>query len=131
MVPRPRGLRLGRAKKLRDLGRHWAGAGSGGKNELASDAEILGVSLPDSYFEPETCDCWPEHWDALQVFLSCGSQWRTIAGAKAIIYQGLDYGAIETVIRLRGIAEPWQVFEQVGQIERGALEVINGAQVTK
>ncbi|WP_157957095.1 DUF1799 domain-containing protein [Salinicola salarius] len=81
--------------------------------------------MPDSYYQPETCDCWPEHWDALQVFLSCGSQWRTIVTGKSIIYQGLDYGAVEAVIRLRGIAEPWQVFEQVGQIERGAMEVIN------
>lgn len=81
--------------------------------------------MPETYFEPETCDCWPEHWDALQVFLACGTQWRTIAGMSGVIYQGLDYGAVESVIRLRGIAEPWEVFEQVGQIERGALEVIN------
>ncbi len=127
MVPRPRGVRLGRAKKLRDLGRHWAGAGSGGKNELASDAEILGVSLPDSYFEPETCDCWPEHWDALQVFLSCGSQWRTIAGAKSIIYQGLVYEAVYGHPRYARLG--WEDQEkrlaQIQEIERGAMEVIN------
>lgn len=48
-----------------------------------------------------------------------------ISTGKSVIYQGLDYGALEAVIRLRGIAAPWQVFEQIGQIERGALEIVN------
>ncbi|WP_187776098.1 DUF1799 domain-containing protein [Salinicola corii] len=83
--------------------------------------------MPETYFEPETCDCWPEHWDALQVFLACGTQWRTIAGAKSIIYQALDYTAVYGHPRYARLDydEQERRLAQVQEIERGALEVIN------
>lgn len=41
------------------------------------------------------------------------------------IHQGIDYTALESVMRMRGIEDQAASFEQIRLIESGALGVIN------
>lgn len=115
----------GSPKKLRGLGRHWAEAGRGGKDELDSDAAVLGIKLDDRYRKVEAVEVWPEHLEALDIFQACGSQWRIVAGLAGAFYQGLDYTALEAVMRMRDVEEPGEALDQIREIEAGALEVLN------
>lgn len=62
----------------------------------------------------------PENWPAWRAFRACSTQWR-FAGMGGIV--GLDYNALELVMRARSIRI--QTLPDVQKIERGALEVFN------
>ena len=68
---------------------------------------------------------WEEHWEALQVFFACRTQWRIIAGTAGAQHQGLDYPAVESVMRMRGVTDTAQMLERLQYIEAGALEALN------
>ena len=51
--------------------------------------------------------------------------WRVAAGAGGLVYLGLDYPALESVMRMRGIEDPAETLGHIQQMEAGALEVIN------
>ncbi|MNP53219.1 hypothetical protein D3C76_1476760 [compost metagenome] len=64
-------------------------------------------------------EVWPDNWQALGVFMSMGTQWRTgMTGAT-----GLDYGVLPDVMRLRGVpkADRAEVFDWIMLMEREAL----------
>ena len=63
-----------------------------------------------------------QNWDALRVFQSCATQWRVIAHMSGVIYQGLEYTAVESVMRMLRIKKPHKSFLSVQFIERGYLE---------
>lgn len=73
----------------------------------------------------EKIEVWAEHWPALEVFIACRTQWRVAAGAGGLVYLGLDYPALESVMRMRGIEDPAETLGHIQQMEAGALEVIN------
>lgn len=62
----------------------------------------------------------PENWEALTVFLKCATQWR-YAGM-AGVQTGLDYSAVDVVLRFSQAEAPGQIFEQIQIIEAGAIE---------
>jgi hypothetical protein len=74
---------------------------------------------------PEEIEIWPENWDAAVAFMSLSTQWRVSMGGVT----GIDYCAIEPVLRLRGIAaDRWpQVFEGLRVMEIEALDVMREA----
>ena len=61
---------------------------------------------------------------ALSIFLQCASQWRTVASMSGVFRQGLDYTALESVMRLNGVKphKVAQLFADVRLIEQGALQ---------
>jgi hypothetical protein len=64
-------------------------------------------------------EVWPDNWQALDVFMSMGTQWRTgVAGAT-----GLDYGVLPDVMRLRGVpkSDRPEVFDWIRLMEGEAL----------
>ena len=65
----------------------------------------------------------PENWDAVLAFLRCATQWR-YAGMTGV-RTGLDYTAVDVVVRRSGLANPDAVFGQIQTIESGALEALN------
>lgn len=93
-------------------------------DETESDLEF--IQLPDSALPPKQNDffeLYPENLKAWQVFLSSATQWRiAMSGAT-----GLDYTALETVLRLQRIKPRHHkdIFWRVQQIERGALDDMN------
>lgn len=44
-------------------------------------------------------DIWPEHWHAVNVFLSMGTQWRLELGMRGPVYFGLDMAASGPALR--------------------------------
>lgn len=117
--------RRGRRKKLAALGRTWAEGGKGGKNELESDLAVMGISLPAQQVEPEKIGIWPEHTEAWEVFLACARQWRIVSGMAGAFYQGLDAAALAATMDMMGVADKRTCLRQLGQIETGALELLN------
>lgn len=77
---------------------------------------MLGARPPD-HFEVE-----PENWPALLAFISCETQWRY---ANSGLRLGLDYPALESVVRLQKIPNKPDVFRRVQIMERAALAFLN------
>ena len=83
----------------------------------ATEAEITawrGMS-PPAVFE-----VMPDNVPALEVFLHLDTQWRVGPTGMPI---GLDYGAVETVLRLMETEDGRSVFEDIRIMERAALDV--------
>lgn len=57
--------------------------------------------------EPEYL-LWPEHVPVVKLFASCLSQWRVAVGLGGSSVLGLDYAAVESVLRMTATpAESW------------------------
>lgn len=89
------------------------------------DARVLGVAVPGHADEAPTCPVWEEHHPALEVFLLCRTQWRVLVGMGGVSYQGLDYPAVESVMRMQGIDDAGEILSQLQHLEAGALEALN------
>jgi hypothetical protein len=65
-------------------------------------------------------EVWPDNWPAVSLFSALGTQWRIgFAGAT-----GLDYAAIEPVLRLLAVppAEWLEMFSAIRLMEGEALD---------
>ncbi|HSI41761.1 MAG TPA: DUF1799 domain-containing protein [Xanthobacteraceae bacterium] len=86
----------------------------------------LGVdlsTLPPEDTEEEHFEVWPPNWDALRLFLACSTQWRAAGTFARVIWLGLDYGAVEIVMRqlsLAGVA-----WNDLQAMEAAALGPLN------
>ena len=113
---------LARSKKLEAAGRHWAKPT--GRDDTEADLEW--IQLPEAALPAKDNDefeLYPENIEAWQVFNACATQWRIgMAGAT-----GLDYAALESVLRLQRIKTKHHpdVFWRVQRIERGALNAMS------
>lgn len=63
------------------------------------------------------------NWPSLTAWLTCETQWRTAGHMAAITWIGLDYTAVDVVLRRRGFAA--YMFEDLQAMEEAALEVLN------
>jgi hypothetical protein len=65
----------------------------------------------------------PEEYDAVRLFYTLGSQWRThgMSGARL----GLDYAAIDPTAAMMGLVMSPALFDDIGVMERAALAVFN------
>lgn len=69
----------------------------------------------------KNCEVWEENWEALMIFLRLQTQWNMgMAGPT-----GLNYQALETIIRLYKVDDPVTVFEKVQVMERAAIVKLN------
>ena len=59
---------------------------------------------------------------ALQIWLACETQWRVAAGMGGITWLGLDYNAVDVVLRRSGIDCADQVFADLMVMESAALD---------
>ena len=67
------------------------------------------------------CEVWDENWEAVMMFLRMQTQWNVSMNGLV----GLNYQALETLIRLYHVKEPVELFERVQVIERAALVKMN------
>jgi len=58
---------------------------------------------------------------ALRIWLACETQWRVAAGMGGIIWLGLDYTAVDVVLRRTAIDSADQVFADLMVMEAEAL----------
>lgn len=69
----------------------------------------------------EDFEVWDENWEAMMMFLRMQTQWNVSMSGLV----GLNYQALETLIRLYHVKEPVELFERVQVIERAALVKMN------
>jgi hypothetical protein len=72
-------------------------------------------------------EVWRDNWPTLHVFLGMATQWRWLVGMRSAQRVGLDYPALEVVMRLQGVKrrDRADMFNDVQAMERAALEVFN------
>lgn len=94
---------------------------------MAAELAEFGVSVQADRIARKTAcfEVWPENWPSVTAFLGCQTQWRTEAIKDRIVMLGLDYGAVEIV--LRRFKSPDHVFDDVQFMERVALTVFREA----
>ncbi|WP_185640590.1 DUF1799 domain-containing protein [Burkholderia sp. Bp9142] len=73
----------------------------------------------------------PENWEAVELFVAVGTQWRKSVVASlnggGVIYEGLDYPAVEAAMRMFGFRRKRhrELFAAVRVMERAALKVFS------
>jgi len=72
--------------------------------------------------EPELFEVFEENWPAVEVFLRLATQWRL--GAMGGVF-GLDYTAVEAVLRMLRTDNPREIFDSIQVMEYAALPVLN------
>jgi len=79
-------------------------------------------ALPDEAEEETDYRVLPENWEAVQVFIRCATQWRYagMAGQPT----GLDYPALESVMRMRGVDDLADTFDRIRIMEGEVLRVL-------
>lgn len=85
------------------------------------EAVAAGFTLAD--YEGDFVECWPDNWDAFQLFSSIGNQWRV--GVAGVI--SLDYAVLfHRMDRMKLPDDEYeQLFEDVKALEGAALAVLN------
>lgn len=73
--------------------------------------------------DPDRFEVWPENWPTLELFDRLGTQWRWDGMSGRCL--GLNYGGVETLLRLEGVADQARVFADLQVMERAALAVMN------
>ena len=97
---------------------------SNSKETLDDDLVAFGMDasfLPDS--EPDEFELYQENLQAFDVFCSSATQWR-YAGMTGV-QTGLDYSAVESVMRMMGTEDTAETFQKVRLIEMGALNAMS------
>lgn len=96
--------------------------GSSANKELLADAAAFGMTLPEEILAPKVYSIWPEHQEALELFMRCATQWRS--GANGVM--GLDYGVVLQMASLYQITEDLaRVMEDLQIMELHARDLIN------
>lgn len=89
-------------------------------DEVAADFAAMGLDLPAAArASPEAFEIWPENWASLHAWLACETQWRVLTGSGGHDYQGLDYTAVDVVMRRLRLED--EVFADLQEMERAAL----------
>ncbi len=79
--------------------------------------------LPEAVQNPKQFEVWPEHEDAVMLFLQCQTQWRV--GGSGVV--GLDYGVVLQMMDLYAVRDRRQTLEDLQIMECRARELINKA----
>lgn len=87
----------------------------------------FGVTVKPRIVSDDVFEIWDTNWDALQLFLLVGTQWRILAvagmGGGSVIRLGLDYSGVDVVMRRRRILdENGQLFADLQVMEHAATE---------
>ena len=84
-----------------------------GPDEMAADAAFFGlVPTAEADVQPDAvCEVWPENMAVLEVFLRLSTQWRHDPMSGTTL--GLDYPAVDTVLRHSGLDDPTQTFRDL------------------
>ena len=67
---------------------------------------------------------WADNWPAVTVFLALATQWRVLLGMGGLVWLGLDYAAVDVV--MRRLAVPEGAFADIRIMEAAALPILNG-----
>lgn len=107
------------AKKLIGAAELWV-RGAPTDQPVREDAAAFGIVLPNEP-EPEPYKVLPEAWQAVQMFIRMGTQWRS--GHRGVI--GLDYRVLEWLLSLYPADDPQTLLEDLQIMEAAALQAIH------
>lgn len=85
----------------------------------------LDVLLDAVEIAPDEFEIWPENDLVLGVFLRCTTQWRHRPVGDGSMVTGLDYSAVESVLRMLGVKNRRDIFEDLRSMELAVLAKIN------
>lgn len=82
--------------------------------------------LLEAVGKPQECfEIWPENDVSLGVFLRCTTQFRYRRHGEYEQISGIDYAALESILRIHRIKDRAEVFEDVRAMELAILEALN------
>lgn len=97
--------------------------------QLGVDRKQLDLEhrAPKADEDDEKVQLAPHLLPVVKLFSRLRSQWRMLAGMGGLVYTGLDYSAVEPVMRLTACktATPERLFDQLRTMEIAALQVLN------
>ncbi|KMK68584.1 DUF1799 domain-containing protein [Puniceibacterium sp. IMCC21224] len=91
-------------------------------DRVLSDFAAMGVAFEAEApgdDDGDTFAVWACNWESVTAFLGCQTQWRTAPRNRGYVHLGLDYGAVDIVLRRMGAAD--RVFEDLQDMELAAL----------
>lgn len=95
------------------------------KQFAAMGADDVPAARPQTDHSDEI-EIMPANWNSLRAWLACETQWRVVATMGGMIWLGLDYAAVDVV--LRRSQSPEDVFGDLRVMEAAALDVFAEAQ---
>lgn len=125
----------GGKKKLADAARHWVRSGDGAtkSDEERVHDELQMFGVPDEEIAAGTHEepappflVWRENAESLLLFLDLDTQWRLGSVHGCSVKVGLDYTAVEAVMRIRRTKKRREVFDDLMVMERAALKAMSG-----
>ena len=95
--------------------------------DAAADLEALGADPAAAArwaiaTDARDFEIFPENWEALKIFLDCSTQWVYAPQGRVI---GLNYPAVESVMRLRRARDRSDTLDRLREMEAAALKLIN------
>lgn len=112
------------------MGYHWAWQAQQkvGKDSTTEDEQwIEGIEEGRKQLEAEQVVIVDhENWEAYLVFLDCATQWRVAVTLGPLLLLGIDYAALEAVMRMRRVKDKRDVFKRVQLLEQGAIFARSG-----
>lgn len=88
----------------------------------------MGLTLDRDHIatkDEEALLVWKDNWDSLTAFLAVETQWRVVATMERLIWTGIDYNALDVV--MRRLKLPEHTFEHVMIMEAEAIAVFSEA----
>lgn len=85
----------------------------------------LGVTMPKQQDRRETdaVEIWDINWPSFKAFLACENQWRVAAGFGFVARLGLEWDAVDVLLRRRGLGD--REFEDLLVMEAAALKTFS------
>jgi hypothetical protein len=102
---------------------HWFHGAGGASKELLADFAAYGATPPPELLERKDCPIWPENAPAVELWLRCGTQWRSPEPTGIC---GLDYAIVLAMAKMYLTPETDlnSVLEDLQVMERRAIELI-------
>jgi hypothetical protein len=88
-------------------------------DEVARQFAEMGVKVDVPVQDDEAIPVWAANWPALTAFLAVETQWRVAIGMGGMIRLGIDYTALD--VMLRRLKADDTIFEDIQVMEREAL----------
>lgn len=86
---------------------------------IAADFAQMGLAIDVDENSTDAFQVWKVNWESLCCFLDCETQWRVAVSLSGQHLLGLDYSAVDVVLRRTNAGD--QVFDDLQVMERAAL----------
>ena len=113
--------------KLTGVVDYWYRGGDGASSDLEEQLARYGLPeshLPEHVRRPADVVVWPEHEEAVMLFMLMSTQWRIGMSGRC----GLDYGVLFSLMDLYDVKNRREALENLQIMEAHALQLFAKAQ---